>query len=113
MKSFVPWSVFALVVSMLFGCSTASKNIQSRWDPPDEFNAFFLKYKALPGEKMLVLAVDPNGGWASGFDYDCNTLQEAAENATARCNECRKKMHVFTKARVFAINNEVVYHDHL
>ena len=70
-----------------------------------------MKYKELPGQKVMAVAVDPGGRWAFGFDHSRTSLQEAAENAAKKCDDARKDFKVFSKARIFAINDEVVYYD--
>ncbi|QHI69269.1 hypothetical protein [Tichowtungia aerotolerans] len=114
MKLFVKFAVLAVILSTIFGCATSDgEKFEVRLRPPEEFNPYFLKYKELPGQKVLVVAVDPGGRWACAYDHDRGTLREAAENAAIKCDKARKKHNVFTKAKIFAINDEVVYYNDL
>lgn len=103
--------LFLLVALFLvvFGCATDELN--KRLPPPDAFNLNFLKYQALQGEKVMVVAIDLGGNWAFGYDYNRNSLQEAAESAAIRCDKQREKHQVFTKGKLFAVNDEIVYYD--
>jgi hypothetical protein len=74
-------------------------------------NPIFLRYKELPGNKVFVVAVDPTGQWAFGYDHGRETLQEAAENAAIKCDKAREKHQVFNKVKLFAVNNEIVYYN--
>lgn len=112
MKLFIKMVLLVSVLFTLFGCATTDgEKFEARLRPPQEFNPIFLKYKEFSGQKVLVVAVDPGGNWAFGFDYDRDTILEAAEKAAVKCDKARKKHQVFTRAKIFAINDEVVYYD--
>jgi hypothetical protein len=113
MKLFIKFVLLAAVFSAVFGCATSDTSFEARLTPPQEFNPYFLKYKELPGEKVMVVAVDPGGYWAYAYDHSRSTLLEAAENAAIKCDKARKQNQVFTKAKIFAINDEVVYYNNL
>lgn len=111
MKLLMKFALLAVLLSSVFGCATSGEKFEARLTPPDSFNPIFLRYKELPGEKVLVVAIDPGGRWAFGYDHGQASLQEAAENAAIKCDKARKKFKVFTKAKIFAINDEVVYNN--
>lgn len=112
MKLFLKALVLAVALMTLFGCSTMTdEQYETRLQPPESFNPIFLRYKELAGNKVIVVAVDPGGHWAFGYDHGRDTLQEAAENAAIKCDKARKKYKVYTKAKIFAVNDEVVYYD--
>jgi len=111
MKLFTKFALLAVLLSSVFGCATSGDKFQARLTPPDAFNPIFMSYKELPGEKVLVVAVDPGGRWAFGYDYGQDDLTVAAENAAIKCDKARKKFKVFTKAKIFAVNNEVIYNN--
>lgn len=111
MKPLVKLTLLATLLSSLFGC--ASANYETRLPPPDAFNPTFLSYKELPGEKVMVVAVDPTGEWAFAYDDNRATLKEAAINAAIKCDKARDKFQVFAKGRIFAINNDIVYYDEI
>ncbi len=110
MKMFAKWFLLVVLSSIVFGCATQETS-GLRLPPPVAFNTTFLKYQALQGEKVMVLAVDPGGSWACGFEYAQNSLEEATESATITCDLNRKESKVFTKATLFAVNNDIVYYD--
>ncbi|MGE4489396.1 MAG: hypothetical protein AB7E95_07635 [Kiritimatiellales bacterium] len=109
MKKLVQLSVLSLIFLSLFGCASSGDKFETRLPPPDAMNPVFAKYKDLPGEKVFVIAVDPGGYWAFGYDHSKNSLEEAARSAAKKCDEARKKYNVINKAKLFAVNNEVVY----
>ena len=111
MKLFAKFALIAVLLSALFGCVNPGESFQVRLTPPDTFNPVFLRYKETSGEKVIVVAIDPGGNWAFGYDHSRDTLQEAAMNAAMKCDKAREKHKVFTKARIFAINDTVVYYD--
>ncbi|NOU36543.1 MAG: hypothetical protein HOO88_07215 [Kiritimatiellaceae bacterium] len=109
MKTLIRFALLSALLATVCGC--ASKTYETRLAPPTAFNPVFLQYKELPGQKVMVLAVDPNGQWAFGYDHSRTTLAEAAENAAIKCDKARKKHLVFTKAKLFAVNDEIVYYN--
>jgi len=111
MKLFIKLSLLAVLLSALFGCASSGEKFEARLSPPDGFNPVFMRYKEKPGQKVIVVAVDPGGRWAFGFDHSRDTVEEAAKNAAMKCDTAREKHKVFTKAKIFAINDEVVYYD--
>lgn len=111
MKALIKIALAAVLLSMVYGCASSGEKFETRTAPPDAFSPVFLRYKELPGQKVCVLAVDPTGEWAFGYDHSKATLEEAAQVATVKCDKARKKHKVFTRAKLFAINNEIVYYD--
>ncbi len=111
MKLFIKFALLATLLFTLFGCATSGDKFEVRLTPPDAFNPIFLRYKGLSGEKVMVVAIDPGGRWAFGYDHSRETLQNARERATLKCDRARKKHKVFTKAKIFAINDEIVYYN--
>lgn len=109
MKMFIKFTLLSAVLATLFGC--ASGTYETRLSPPDAFNPVFLRYKALPGQKVMTVAVDPTGRWAFGYDHSRDTLEEAAETAAVKCDKAREKHQVSAKAKLFAINDEIVYYN--
>ncbi|MDD3277109.1 MAG: hypothetical protein PHP93_08685 [Kiritimatiellales bacterium] len=108
MKNFIKVAVLSALLATVFGC--ASGTYETRLDPPDAFNPIFMQYKDLPGQKIMVIAVDLTGQWAFGYDGGRATLEEAAENAAIKCDKARDKHQVFTTAKLFAVNDEIVYY---
>jgi len=111
MKLLIKTVLLVTLLATLFGCASSGDKFEARLAPPDEFNLKFQQYKQLPGEKAMVIAVDPGGRWAFGFDHSQSDVQEAAKNAATKCDTAREKFGVFTKGKLFAVNDEVVYYD--
>lgn len=109
MKSSIKIILLSVLLAVVCGC--ASGKYETRIAPPDSMNPVFMRYKELPGQKVFVVAVDPTGQWAFGYDHSRATLEEAALNAAAKCDAAREKHQVFSKARLFAVNDEVVYYN--
>jgi len=109
MKILIKIALLSALLSTVFGCATGT--YETRLRPPDAFNPIFLKYKELPGQKVMVVAVDISGQWAFGYDVNRGTLEEAAQNAAVKCDKARKKLQVFAKAKLFAVNDEIVYYN--
>lgn len=111
MKLLVKFALLSSLLFTIFGCATSDKHFEARLIPPDAFNPVFLRYKEQPGQKVMAVAVDPGGRWAFGYDHSRADLEEAKTNAVMKCDKAREKHKVFTKAKIFAINDEVVYYD--
>ena len=109
MKTLVKIALLSALLSTVFGC--ASGTYENRIPPPDAFNLYYLHYKELPGQKVMVVAVDLTGQWAFGFDHSRATLEEAAQNAATKCDIGRRKNQVLSKAKLFAVNDEIVYYN--
>lgn len=111
MKLFSKFALLAVLLFTIFGCATSGDKSQTRLAPPESFNRHFMRYKELPGEKVIVVAVDPVGRWAYGLDHSRDSVEDAAKNAAIKCDKAREKYKVLTKARIYAINDEVVYYN--
>lgn len=109
MRTCIKFVLLSALLATVYGCTSGT--YEARITPPDAFNPVFLRYKELPGQKVMVVAVDPNGQWACGYDHSRATLAEAAERAAADCDKSREKYQVLTRAKIFAINDEVVYYN--
>ena len=114
MKTLIKLVLLSAVLVMLGGCT--SEPYETRYAPPDAFNPVFLRYKEMPGQKVMFVAIDPaplgisrDPNWAFGYDDGRATLEEATTNALMKCEIARKKHKVFTKSKIYAINDEVVY----
>jgi hypothetical protein len=109
MRLSIKFVLLSALLAAVSGCTSGTYEV--RLPPPDAFNKDFMKYKVLPGQKVMVVAVDPNGQWVCGYDHGRETLAEAAERAAADCDKAREKYQVLTKAKLFAINDEIVYYN--
>ena len=112
MKKLLQLILMSVVLVSICGCATTDrKKYETRLRPPDEFNPVWMRYQELPGEKVMVIAVDMDGAWAFGYDHGLSSLAEAAESATIKCDKTRKQHKVFTKPKLFAVNDKIVYYD--
>ncbi len=110
MKALIKIVLLSALLSTVYGCASSGKKFETRLAPPEAFNLNFLQYKEQPGQKVMVVAVDPNGQWAFGYDYNRATLEEAAEKAAVKCDKARSDNMVFTRGKLFAVNDEIVYY---
>jgi hypothetical protein len=116
MKMFIKFVLLSAVLVTLCGCKSGT--YEACYEPPDAFSPVFLRYKEMPGQKVMVIAVDPKPSdmtrepnWAFGYDDSRATLEEATTNAMIKCEKARKKHKVFANAKIFAINDEVIYYN--
>lgn len=113
MKLIAKLTLLAILISTAFGCATSGTQYETRLRPPKDFDKTYMRYLEEKGNKVLVIAVDPDGTWAYAYDKNRATLKEAAENAAIRCDIARKhqKHQVHNKAKLFAVNDEIVYYN--
>lgn len=71
----------------------------------------YMRYLEEPANKVFVVAVDPDGTWAFGYDFGMETVEEAADSAMEKCDVARERHGVHTEASIFAINDEIVYYN--
>jgi hypothetical protein len=109
MKVFAKFLFVSVMVAMLAGC--ASDNAVFIPKVPPHAQAKLLDYFAQPDNKVFVLAVDPSGDYAFGYDYGKETLKEAAKVAVTKCDENRETHRIVAKPYIYAVNNKVVYEE--
>jgi len=95
-----------MLISIIAGCASSSSYAPSL---PTYAKAQYLNYLDMPGSKVFVVAVDPSGDCAVGFDYGKLTKEDAYDAAYAMCMEDCEKYGVLTKPVVYDINGTVVY----
>lgn len=111
MNMLMRFFILSALLAVLSGCATSvEKQLESRMPPPAAMDRIFLKYKALPGEKVFVVAVDRDGKWVYGYDAGRDTKEEAARNAVAQCDTLRQSRNILSPAKLFAVNNDIVYY---
>jgi hypothetical protein len=108
MKVFAKFLFVSVVISMVAGCASDVVYIPK---VPQAAQAKLLDYKAQPGNKVFILAVDPGGDFAFGYDYGKATLKEAVEVATKKCDVNREAHRISAKPYIYALNDVVVYED--
>jgi len=109
MKSLIKIVLLSVLLSSVYGCVSSGKQHEIRLKPPETFNTYYLGYTKLQGPKVCVIAVDASGEWAFGYSAG-TTLEDAAQKAAVSCDQQRDKLKVFTKAKLFAVNDEIVYY---
>ena len=114
MKSLVKVVLLAALLASVYGCaSSGEKEKVTHLRPPDLFNPYYMAYTKLPGQKVCVIAVDPDGKWAYGYASGRATLEEAAAKAAESCDASRTRYRVFAEPKLFAINDKIVYYDNI
>jgi len=108
MKAVIKVFCSVLVVAVLAGCASKSAYIPK---VPVKAQAQLLDYFEQPDNKVFILAVDPGGQYAFGYDYGKGSIREAAKSAVKQCDANRKAYGIVAKPYVYAINDKVVYAD--
>ena len=108
MKLFMRFLFVSVVVAMIAGC--ASDTVYVPKIPP-RAQAKLLDYFEQPENKVFVIAVDPSGDFAFGYDHGKPTLKEAAKVATEKCDASREANDIIAKPYIYAINDKVVYEE--
>ena len=106
MKGFAKFLVVSVAALVVAGCATQETYIPK---VPATVQAKLQDYFAQPGNKAFVLAVDPGGDFAFGYDYGKPTVKEALEVATVKCDGSRHDNNILAKPYIYAINDNVVY----
>jgi hypothetical protein len=106
MKVLTKWLCAGVFVAFLAGCASDVVYVP---ELPTHAKTLYMEYQSQPGNKVFVVAVDPNGDFAVGYDSGKATTKEAYEAALAQCNENRKAYGVLNAPHVYAINDKVVY----
>ncbi len=96
------------ILALVAGCASDGVYVPSL---PTHAQALYMDYQSQPGNKVFVVAVDPNGDFAVGYEFGKATKKEAYQAALAECNANRAAYGVIGKAQVYAINDKVVYEE--
>jgi|GEM_PF-1261000 len=108
MKGFVKILSAATVVAFLSGCASDSVYVPKI---PPHAQAKLLDYFEQPDNKVFIIAIDPGGDYAFGYDYGKATLKEAAKVAVEKCDASREASGVIARPYIYALNDKVVYED--
>ena len=106
MKAILKGLCVGVIVAFIAGC--ASDFVYVPKIPP-QAEAKLLDYFNQPDNKVFVIAIDPSGEYAFGYDYGKSTLKEGAKTALEKCQANRKSRGIMAKPYIYAINNKVVY----
>ena len=96
------------IVALVAGCATDVVYVPKL---PTHAQAKFLDYLEQPDNKVFVVAIDPGGDYAFGYDYGKPTLKEAAKVAVEKCDANREAHGIVAKSYIYAINNKVVFEE--
>jgi len=96
------------VVTLVAGCATDVVYVPKL---PPHAQAKLLDYLEQPDNKVFVVAIDPGGDYAFGYDYGKPTLKEAAKIAVEKCDANRESHGIVAKSYIYAINNKVVFEE--
>ena len=108
MKVLVRFLFVSVSAAVIAGC--ASDTVYVPQVPPP-VQAKLLDYYNQPDNKVFVLAVDPGGSFAFGYDYGKKTLKEAAKVAAKKCAASCEANGVLAKPYIYALNDKVVYEE--
>lgn len=95
-----------LLVALVAGCTSTGLYVP---ELSPQAKTAFVDFQSKPDNKVFVIAVDPSGDFALGYDYGRETKAEAAEAAIAECNANREAYGVLSAPHIYAINDTVVY----
>ena len=108
MKVFVKFLSVSIVGVLLAGCASDVAYVPQI---PQRAQAKLMDFFDHPDNKVFVIAVDPGGDFAFGYDYGKSTLKEAAKVAVEKCDASREAHGIFAKPYIYAINDKVVYEE--
>ena len=73
------------------------------------FDKMLNKYKVATNyHKALAVAIDSNGGYASGYSFGKQLESHAIKKALTLCNKSKAKHHIISTCRIYMINNKIV-----
>lgn len=111
MKSVAGFFISSVLLIAMVGCATNGREaFQPKLPPPDVMSPVYMRYLEEEPNKVFVVAVDPDGTWAFGYDFGKATAEEASRSAAEKCDAARERHGVHTKGSIFAINDEIVYY---
>ncbi|MCF7817727.1 MAG: hypothetical protein K9M54_07580 [Kiritimatiellales bacterium] len=108
MKVFARFLSVSAVVALMAGCAS---NVVYVPKIPPHAQAKLLDYYQQPNNKVFVIAIDPSGDYAFGYDFGKATLKEAAKVAVEKCDANREEHGIIAKPYIYAINDKVVYEE--
>ena len=108
MKVFVRFLSVSVVGVLLAGCASDVAYVPQI---PPQAQAKLLDYFEQPENKVFVIAIDPGGDYAFGYDYGKSTLREAAKVAVEKCDASRETSGIIASPYIYAINDKVVYEE--
>lgn len=108
MKVFVRFLFASVLMAVLAGCASDVAYVPKI---PPHAQAKLLDYFEQPDNKVFIIAVDPSGNYAFGYDYGKATLKEAAKVAVEKCDASRESSGIIARPYIYALNDKVVYEE--
>jgi len=108
MKVFVRIFAVVTVVTLIAGCASDSVYVPKI---PPHAQAKLLDYFEQPDNKVFVIAIDPGGDFAYGYDYGKPSLKAAAKVAVEKCDAQREAHGIIAKPYIYALNDRVVFEE--
>lgn len=108
MKVFARFLSVSVVAVLMAGCASDFPYVPKI---PPHAQAKLLDYHKQPNNKVFVIAIDPSGDYAFGYDFGKATLKEAAKVAVEKCDANREAHRIVAKPYIYAINDKVVYEE--
>ncbi|MEA2069641.1 MAG: hypothetical protein U9P12_10600, partial [Verrucomicrobiota bacterium] len=96
------------VLTLVAGCASDSVYVPKI---PPHAQAKLLDYFKQPDNKVFIIAIDPGGDYAFGYDYGKPTLKEAAKVAVEKCDASREFSGIIARPYIYALNDKVVYEE--
>ncbi len=96
------------IVAVVAGCATDVVYIPKL---PTDARVKMLDYLEQADNKVFVVAIDPGGDYAFGYDFGKATLKEAAKVAVEKCDASREAHGIVAKPYIYAINEKVVFEE--
>lgn len=97
-----------MFVVLVAGCASDGPYVPTL---PTHAQSLYMDYQSQPKNKVFVVAIDPNGDFAVGYDYDKPTTKEAYQVALAQCKENCKTYGVLSDPHIYAVNDKIVHED--
>ena len=97
-----------ILIAVVSGCVSDGPYVPKL---PTHAQTLYMDYQQQPDNKVFVVAVDPSGDFAVGYEYGKATKKEAYKAALEECKANCKEYGVLAEPHVYAINSKVVYEE--
>ena len=83
--------------------------VSGRGSPHRELSRTWRDYQALPEQRALAIAGDPERIWVSGISGGQESLEEAEEAALSECRRRRAQRRMQAACQLYALGDEIVW----
>ena len=108
MKMFARFLSAFVLVALVAGCASDDVYVPKL---PQQAEAKLLDYFKQDDNKVFIIAIDPGGDFAFGYDYGKPTLKAAVKVAVDKCNASREAQGIIAPPYIYALNDKVVYEE--